>query len=119
MIAIQPVYWRVGRIYRKHSSLYCCVLDRVYRAVAWQRVDHNHYNTVAVLPQFLTYVVYTRQNCDRKIIDLKISMYLRVFNHLVYKMFLVHRVSVCIWMNVHLCYESKRNLKHKETVNCR
>jgi hypothetical protein len=22
MIAIQPVYWRVGRIYRKHSFLY-------------------------------------------------------------------------------------------------
>jgi hypothetical protein len=33
MIAIQSVYWRVGRIYRKHSFLYCCVLDRVYRAV--------------------------------------------------------------------------------------
>jgi hypothetical protein len=39
VIAIQPVYWRVDRTYRKHSFLYCCVLDRVYRAVAWQRVD--------------------------------------------------------------------------------
>jgi hypothetical protein len=39
VIAIQPVYWRLGRIYRKHSFLYCCVLDHVYRAVAWQCVD--------------------------------------------------------------------------------
>jgi hypothetical protein len=44
MIAIQPVYWRVGRIYRKHSFFYCCVLDRVVRAVAWQRVDQIRYN---------------------------------------------------------------------------
>jgi hypothetical protein len=44
MIAIQPIYWRVGRIYRKHSFLYCCVLDRVYRAVAWQLVDQIRYN---------------------------------------------------------------------------
>jgi hypothetical protein len=44
MIAIQPVYWCVGRIYRKHSFLYCCVLDRVYRAVGWQRVDQIRYN---------------------------------------------------------------------------
>jgi hypothetical protein len=46
VIAIQPVYWRVGRIYRKHSFLYCCVLDSVYRAVAWQRVDQIHYNAL-------------------------------------------------------------------------
>jgi hypothetical protein len=26
IIAIQPDYWRVGRIYRKHSFLYCCVI---------------------------------------------------------------------------------------------
>jgi hypothetical protein len=24
--------------------MYCCVLDRVYRAVAWQRVDQIRYN---------------------------------------------------------------------------
>jgi hypothetical protein len=42
VIDIQPVYWRVGRIYRKHSFLYCFVLDRVYRAVAWQRIDQIH-----------------------------------------------------------------------------
>jgi hypothetical protein len=47
VIAIQPAYWRVGRIYRKHSFLYCRVLDRVYRAVAWQRVDQIHYNILA------------------------------------------------------------------------
>jgi hypothetical protein len=34
--------WR-GR-HRKHSLVYCCVLDRVYRAVAWQRVDQIRYN---------------------------------------------------------------------------
>jgi hypothetical protein len=62
MIAIQPVYWDVGRIYRKHviyslftvvgrhsghgkhSFLYCCDLDCVNRAVAWQRVDEIRYN---------------------------------------------------------------------------
>jgi hypothetical protein len=41
VIAIQPVYWRVDRIYRKHSFLYFCVIDRVYRAVAWQRVRYS------------------------------------------------------------------------------
>jgi hypothetical protein len=46
VIAIQPVYWRVGRFYRKHSFLYCCVLDRVYRAFAWQRIDQICYNTL-------------------------------------------------------------------------
>jgi hypothetical protein len=49
VIAIQPIYWYVGRIYRKHSFLYCCVLNRVYRAVAWQRVDKIRYNIVAYL----------------------------------------------------------------------
>jgi hypothetical protein len=49
MIAIQPVYWLVGRIYRKHNVLYCCVLDRVYRAVAWQRVDQLRCYIVAYL----------------------------------------------------------------------
>jgi hypothetical protein len=44
MIAIQPVYWRGGRIYRKYSLLYCCVLDRIYRTVAWQHVDQIRYN---------------------------------------------------------------------------
>jgi hypothetical protein len=34
VIAIQPVYWRVPRIYRKHSFLCGYMLDRVYRAVA-------------------------------------------------------------------------------------
>jgi hypothetical protein len=39
VIAIHLVHWRVGRIYRKHSFLCCSVFGRVYRAVAWQRVD--------------------------------------------------------------------------------
>jgi hypothetical protein len=43
VIIMQPVYWRFGRIYRKHSFLYCCVLDRVYRAIAWQLVDQIRY----------------------------------------------------------------------------
>jgi hypothetical protein len=30
--------------HRKHRFLYYCVLDRVYRAVAWQRIDQIHYN---------------------------------------------------------------------------
>jgi hypothetical protein len=48
VIALQPVYWLVGRIYRKHSFVYCCVLDHVYRAVAWQHVDQIRYNMSAV-----------------------------------------------------------------------
>jgi hypothetical protein len=36
VITVQPVYWRVIWIYRKHSFLYYCELDHVYRAVAWQ-----------------------------------------------------------------------------------
>jgi hypothetical protein len=35
--------WR-HRGHGKHSLLYCCLLDRVYRAVAWQRVDEIRYN---------------------------------------------------------------------------
>jgi hypothetical protein len=46
VIAIQLVYWRVGRIYRKRSFLYC-VSDRVYRALAWQHVDQIRYNNKA------------------------------------------------------------------------
>jgi hypothetical protein len=34
--------WR-GR-HRKHSLIYCCVLGRVYRTVAWQRVDQIRYS---------------------------------------------------------------------------
>jgi hypothetical protein len=30
----------------ENSLLYCYVLDSVYRAVAWQRVDQNSYNTM-------------------------------------------------------------------------
>jgi hypothetical protein len=39
-----PILLRVCRTYRKHSFLYCCVLDRVYSAVAWQRVDEIRYS---------------------------------------------------------------------------
>jgi hypothetical protein len=28
----------------ENSLIYCCMLDRVYRAVAWQRVDQIRYN---------------------------------------------------------------------------
>jgi hypothetical protein len=34
----------LGGRHRKQSLIYCCVLDRVYRAVAWQRVDQICYN---------------------------------------------------------------------------
>jgi hypothetical protein len=44
VIAFHPVYWRVGLIYRKHSFLYCCVMDSVYGPVAWQRVDQIRYD---------------------------------------------------------------------------
>jgi hypothetical protein len=44
MIGIQPSYWCVGRIYRKHIFFYFCVLDRVYRAIAWQGVDQIRYS---------------------------------------------------------------------------
>jgi hypothetical protein len=36
------IYARRGRR-RKHSLVYCCVLDPVYRAVAWQRIDQICY----------------------------------------------------------------------------
>jgi hypothetical protein len=36
---------RRGR-HRKHNLIYCCVLDRVYRAVAWQHVDQICYNII-------------------------------------------------------------------------
>jgi hypothetical protein len=52
MIAIQPVYLRVGRIYRKHSLFCCCVSVRVYRAVAWQRVDQIRYIILLLSPSF-------------------------------------------------------------------
>jgi hypothetical protein len=29
--------------HRKHNLIYCCVLDRIYTAVAWQRVDQIRY----------------------------------------------------------------------------
>jgi hypothetical protein len=46
VIAIQPVNWRVGRIYRKHSFLYCCLLDCVYRDVAWQHLHQIRYTII-------------------------------------------------------------------------
>jgi hypothetical protein len=39
------VAWRGRR--RKHPLVYCCVLGRVYRAVAWQRVDRICYNILS------------------------------------------------------------------------
>jgi hypothetical protein len=36
--------WMWSGRHRKHSLIYCCVLDRVYRAVAWQRVAQIRYN---------------------------------------------------------------------------
>jgi hypothetical protein len=33
----------VTSLYRKHWFLHCCMLDRVYRAAAWQRVDQICY----------------------------------------------------------------------------
>jgi hypothetical protein len=44
VIAIQPVFWCVSRIYSKHGFLYCCALDRVYRAVAWKCAYQIPYN---------------------------------------------------------------------------
>jgi hypothetical protein len=41
LICYQHWAWRE---HRKHRLLYCCVLGRVYRAVAWQRVDQIRYN---------------------------------------------------------------------------
>jgi hypothetical protein len=41
--SLPTVVW-CHRGHGKHSFLYCCVLDRVYRAVAWQRVDQICYN---------------------------------------------------------------------------
>jgi hypothetical protein len=50
VIAIHSVFWRVGPVNRKYIFLYCCVLDRVYRAVAWQSFDQIGYNILIVLP---------------------------------------------------------------------
>jgi hypothetical protein len=67
VIAIQQVYWRVGRIYRKHSFLYCCVLDRVYRAVARQRVDQIRYSIflyeLGLYAEIRINVVFLLRNC--------------------------------------------------------
>jgi hypothetical protein len=41
----------------KHSLLYCCMLDRVYKAVASQRVDEIHYNIAHITLQGSTYFV--------------------------------------------------------------
>jgi hypothetical protein len=41
LVRYQHLVWR-GR-HRRHSLIYCCLLDRVYGAVAWQRVDQIRY----------------------------------------------------------------------------
>jgi hypothetical protein len=43
-----PTVARRGR-HSKHSLIYCCVLDRVYLAVAWQRVYQICYNIFSLL----------------------------------------------------------------------
>jgi hypothetical protein len=40
---LPTVVWRHPR-HGKQSSLYCWVLDCVYRVVAWHRIDQLHYN---------------------------------------------------------------------------
>jgi hypothetical protein len=46
-MAIQALCWPIGQVYRKHSFLYCCLSDRVYRAVTWQlQLQGLHYATV-------------------------------------------------------------------------
>jgi hypothetical protein len=71
VITIQPVQWRqlhghtantchVTATYcvwrhcghGKHSFSYCWVLDRVYRAVVWQRVDQICCNIFSLIPRF-------------------------------------------------------------------
>jgi hypothetical protein len=49
VIALQPVYWCVCRIYRKHIITDCFVFDRVYSDVVWQRIDQISYNIVVCL----------------------------------------------------------------------
>jgi hypothetical protein len=46
LIRYQHWAWR-GQL-RKHSLIYCCVLDRVHGAVAWQRVDQICFNILAI-----------------------------------------------------------------------
>jgi hypothetical protein len=43
LVRYQHWVWRSR--HRKHSLIYCFMLDYVYRAVAWQRVDQICYNT--------------------------------------------------------------------------
>jgi hypothetical protein len=39
---ITPLFHRCSRgRHRKHSLIYCCVMDHVYRAAAWQLVDQT------------------------------------------------------------------------------
>jgi hypothetical protein len=42
LVRYQHWAWR-GRL-RKHNLIYCCMLDRAYRVVAWQRLDQISYN---------------------------------------------------------------------------
>jgi hypothetical protein len=39
-------HWAWRKRHRKDSLIYCCVLDRVYGAVAWQCVDRILYNMI-------------------------------------------------------------------------
>jgi hypothetical protein len=45
--------------HRKQFPFYCCLI-RVYRAVAWQRVDQIRYNTFGPVTAML---VISRENC--------------------------------------------------------
>jgi hypothetical protein len=47
LIRYQHWAWR-GR-HRKHSLIYSCALDHVYKAVNWQRVDQIRYSIIIII----------------------------------------------------------------------
>jgi hypothetical protein len=49
-------HWAGLGIHRKHSLIYCCMLDRVYRAVAWQRVNQIPYIFIIFFTTYKTSV---------------------------------------------------------------
>jgi hypothetical protein len=57
-------HWAWRGLHRKQSIIYCCVLDLVYIAVAWQRVDQIRYNNIKLISLYgviirLVVITYT------------------------------------------------------------
>jgi hypothetical protein len=95
LVRYQHWTWR-GR-HRKHSLIYCCVPDSVYRAVAWQHVDQIRYNIVIINPHHGTE--------NYKINQHKISLYqnLKWFEHFSGTGKFPFNTRACFWVWKMLC----------------